>query len=200
MSSPAAGQQDGKSKAAVLLIDVISPFDFKDGDQILREALPVAGNIARLKDQAGAAGVPVIYVNDNYGEWHSEASALIAACTKPEAKGRAFVERVRPTREDYFVLKPLHSAFYQTPLEILLKHLGVDTIVLAGLTTNSCITCTAHDANMREFKIFIPGDCCAARTREEHMQSLEHLQQMANANVDPADCLDLGRLASEGGG
>jgi nicotinamidase-related amidase len=189
-------QTKGKKEtgAALLLIDVISHFEFEDGDRILRQALPIANNLATLKARANAARIPVIYVNDHFGDWHSEASRLLEFCLRPEAKGRAFVEAVRPGEQDYFVLKPFHSAFYQTPLETLLRHLEVTTLILAGLTTNSCITCTAHDANMREFKIFIPADCCAARTKQEHKGALEHLEQMANANIQSSEKIDFKRL------
>jgi nicotinamidase-related amidase len=85
--------------------------------------------------------------------------------------------------EDYFVLKPMHSAFYQTPLDLLLRHLGVSSLILAGLATNSCILCTAHDANMRELKIIVPSDCCAARTPREHIQAVENIRSMAGAKV-----------------
>lgn len=81
------------------------------------------------------------------------------------------------------MLKPMHSAFYQTPLDLLLRHLGVSSLILAGLATNSCILCTAHDANMRELKIIVPSDCCAARTPREHIQAVENIRSMAGAKV-----------------
>ena len=87
-----------------------------------------------------------------------------------------FVEQIRPDKDDYFVLKPMHSGFYQTPLEVLLRYLGASTLVLAGLTTNSCIVCTAHDAKMREFELYVPSDCSAARTTKEHRQAIEHIR------------------------
>jgi nicotinamidase-related amidase len=194
MGGPTQTKGNTETGTALLLIDVISHFEFEDGDRILRQALPIAKNLAALKARASTAGIPVIYVNDHFGDWHSEASRLLEFCLRPEAKGRAFVEAVRPGEQDYFVLKPLHSAFYQTPLEVLLQHLGVNTLILAGLTTNSCITCTAHDANMREFRIFTPADCSAARTKQEHNRALEHLEQMANANIQSSDKIDFKRL------
>src|SRR5690348_17634653 len=137
-----------KSSLALLLIDVINDFEFPDGDRILRQALSIVPALARLKERARRAHIPTIYVNDNFGQWRSDSSKLLAWCTRAGAPGRKFVEPLRPDQEDYFILKPMHSGFYQTPLDVLLRHLGVSSLILAGLATNSCILCTAHDANM----------------------------------------------------
>ena len=180
-----------KSGLALVLIDVINHFEFPDGKTILRQALAVVPALARLKKKAREAGVPVIYVNDNFGQWRSEMSKLIQYCLRPEAAGRTFVEQLRPDDEDYFVLKPMHSAFYQTPLDLLLRELGASSIILSGLATNSCILCTAHDANMRNIKIIVPRDCCTARTPREHKQALEHIGAMADAKVVLSSSLSL---------
>lgn len=111
-----------------------------------------------------------------------------------EAKGGSFVRPLLPDSEDYFVLKPMHSAFYMTPLEVLLEHLQVETLILTGLTSNSCITVTAHDANMRGFDIYIPPDCSCARNVEEHRQALAQLKAMAGANITHSTSLKLPNL------
>ena len=172
-----------KSSVALILIDVINRFDFPDGEEILRNALPLAPRLTRLKARCRRAGIPAIYVNDNFGQWRSDMAKLLAYCIRPQARGRRFVEQLCPDRQDYFVLKPMHSAFYQTPLEILLRHLGASALILSGLATNSCILCTAHDARMRDFKLIVPQDCCAARSLQEHKQAVEHIRAMADAKV-----------------
>jgi len=184
-----------QSPTALLLIDVINHFEYPDSDKLLAEALPVAPRIAELKRRARASGLPVIYVNDNFGQWRSDASKVLAYCLRPEAPSTRFVEQLRPDDEDYFVLKPMHSGFYQTPLELLLKHLDINTLILTGIATNSCIQYTAHDAKMRNFRIFVPPDCSAARTREEHDQAIRHMQSMASADITPSDQLDIDSLS-----
>jgi len=134
-------------------------------------------------------------VNDNFGQWRSNASKLLEYCLRPEALGRQFVELLRPDEEDYLVLKPMHSAFYQSPLDVLLRHLGASSLILGGLATNSCIVCTAHDANMRDFRLFVPLDCSAARTRREHQQAIEHIKTLSGANVVRSSALRLEKLA-----
>jgi nicotinamidase-related amidase len=173
----------GASRTALLLIDVINHFEFSDGARLLRHALPIAPRIASLKAKVRRSHVPVIYVNDNFGQWRSDSAELLRYCLSEKCAGRSFVDQVKPDRQDYCVLKPMHSAFYQTPLDVLLRHLEVESLILAGIATNSCILCTAHAADMRDFQVTVLSDCCAARTAREHKQAIEHIGEMANARV-----------------
>jgi nicotinamidase-related amidase len=186
-----SAQAPHHSPTVLILIDVINHFEFPDGAKVLRQALPIAPRLARLKERAQAAGISTIYVNDNFGQWRSDASRLLDYCVRPEAIGKSFVEQIQPDKKDYFVLKPMHSGFYQTPLEVLLRYLGASTLVLGGLTTNSCIVCTAHDAKMREFELYVPSDCSASRTVKEHRQAIEHIRMMTDAGVAPSGSLRL---------
>jgi nicotinamidase-related amidase len=177
---------------ALLLIDVLTTFQFPDGDAILQGALGMGNALVRLKTRAREAGIPVLYVNDNFGDWRSEKEVLMGRCL--EAKGAQFVRPLLPDGEDYFVLKPMHSAFYMTPLEVLLQHLQVETLILTGLTSNSCITVTAHDANMRGFDIYIPADCSCSRNEKEHTQALGQLEAMVGGNLMRSTTLKLPNL------
>lgn len=179
-----------------MLIDVLTTFQFPDGDAILQGALKMRDALVKLKARARKVGIPVLYVNDNFGDWRSEKEVLMGRCL--EAKGGQFVRPLLPDSEDYFVLKPMHSAFYMTPLEVLLLHLQVEMLILTGLTSNSCITVTAHDANMRGFDIYIPPDCSCARNAEEHTQGLAQLEAMAGANLTRSTSLKLPNLIRAG--
>jgi nicotinamidase-related amidase len=186
-----------KSPLALILVDVINHFEFPDGDRLLRQALPIVPRLARLKARARSAGIPVIYVNDNFGRWRSQASELVEYCLRPEVPGSKFVQQIPPDKDDYFVLKPMHSAFYQTPLEVLLRYLGATSLIVSGLATNSCIVCTAHDANMREFKLIVPSDCSASRTRREHEEAIQHIKSMTKANTARSTSLVLSKLSRD---
>jgi nicotinamidase-related amidase len=177
---------------ALLLIDVLTTFQFPDGEAILQGALAMRGALARLKLRAREVGIPVLYVNDNFGDWRSEKEVLMGRCL--EAKGAPFVRPLVPDSEDYFVLKPMHSAFYMTPLEVLLQQLQVETLILTGLTSNSCLTATAHDANMRGFEIYVPRDCSCARNPEEHRRALALLEAAIAANLTRSASLKLPNL------
>jgi nicotinamidase-related amidase len=154
---------------------------FPDGDRLLRQALPIAPKPTPLKKRVRSAGIPVIYVNDNLGQWRSQASELVKYCLWPQARGIKFVQQICPNADDYFVLKPMHSAFYQTPLDVLLRYLGATSLILCGLATNSCIVCTAHDANMREFGLIVQSDCSASRSPTEHKAAIQHIKVMTKA-------------------
>lgn len=169
---------------ALLLIDVITTFHFPDGDAILKHALSMRDALVRLKIRARRAGIPVLYINDNFGDWRSEKEVLIGRCL--ESKGAQFVRPLIPDSEDYFVLKPMHSAFYMTPLEVLLRHLQVHSLILMGLTSSSCIAATAHDANMRGFDIAVPSDCSCGRSLGEHTDALKQIEAATGATVTPS--------------
>jgi nicotinamidase-related amidase len=194
---PDGERRDGETSAVLLLIDVINHFEFPDGARILRHAAAIAPNLARLRQRARAAGIPTIYINDNFGDWRSDASSLLSRCLRPEAPGRSFVEQIKPGPEDYFVLKPMHSAFYQTPLDVLLRHLGASSLIFGGLTTNSCILCSVHDANMRDYKIIVAANCCAARSGREHTRALEHIRAIPDARVLLSSALRLGTFVAK---
>jgi len=177
---------------ALLIVDVLTTFNFPDGDAILHNALRMRDALLRLKARSRALAVPVLYVNDNFGDWRSEKEVLIGRCL--EGKGKEFVRPLLPDSEDYFVLKPMHSAFYMTPLEVLLQHLQVDTLVLTGLTSSSCITATAHDANMRGFNLYIPTDCSCSRSPQEHGYALKLLEGTAAARLTSSTSLKLPQI------
>lgn len=189
------GSAPDKSEAALLLIDVINAFDFPEGDELLRLALPVGRNIAELKKRAKAAGIPCIYVNDNFGRWQSDFKKIVAHCSADEAKGKEFVKPLAPDDDDYFVLKPKHSGFYSTTLDLLLTHLNAKNLILTGIAGNNCVLFTANDAYMRDFKVFIPSDCVVSNTEEENRYALRQMEDVLKADVSPAAALDLKSLS-----
>ena len=178
----------------LLLIDVINDFEFPRGDELLAQARQIGPNIAALKKRARAAHVPCVYANDNFGRWRSNLNEIVSHCLTANSLARSFVELLLPTSEDYFVLKPKHSAFYQTPLELLLKHFGTERLILAGISSNSCVLFTAHDAYMRDLQLAIPEDCIAACSEMEHASAVDHMRCMTNADVTPGHLIDLNTL------
>ncbi len=185
------GSAPDKSAAALLLIDVVNDFDFEEGEELLQLALPAGRNIAALKKRAKEAGIPSIYVNDNFGRWQSDFKKIVAHCTKNDARGKQFVEMLVPDDDDYFVLKPKHSGFYSTTLHLLLTHLGTKNLILTGIAGNNCVLFTANDAYMRDFKIFIPSDCVVSNTEEENRHALKQMETVLKADVTPGAELDL---------
>jgi|SRR5687768_11652254 len=192
MSRDLHGSAPDKSKAALLLIDVINDFDFPEGEELLRLAKPVGKNIAALKKRANDAGIPAVYVNDNFGRWQSDFKKIVAHCKN--ARGKEFVEMLLPEDEDYFVLKPKHSGFYSTSLHLLVTHLGAENLILTGIAGNNCVLFTANDAYMRDFKIFIPSDCVVSNTEEENAHALKQMETVLKADTTRGAELDLNDL------
>jgi nicotinamidase-related amidase len=185
------GSAPDKSGAALLLIDVINDFDFPQGEQLLRLAMPVGTNIANLKRRATQAGIPSIYVNDNFGRWQSDLQKIVEHCTHEESRGKPFVELLLPDDDDYFVLKPKNSGFYSTTLDLLLQHLGAKNLILTGIAGNNCVFFTANDAYMRDYKIFVPADCAVSNTNEENQHALKQMQIVLKADTTLGEELDL---------
>ncbi len=179
---------------ALLLIDVINDLEFEDSEKLARYALPMAARVAALKRRAKAAGIPAIYVNDNFGRWQSDFRRLVRSCLEQEVRGRPMVQQLQPEPDDYFVLKPKNSGFYLTPLEMLLAYLGAQTLILTGMAGNICVYLTAADANMRHFSLVVPEDCVASNTAEENNFALEQMRNVMHADTRPSAELDLQAL------
>jgi nicotinamidase-related amidase len=188
------GNVPDKSNVALLLIDVINDLEFETGEELLRHALPMAERLAALKRRAREAGVPVIYVNDNFGKWQSDFKKILEHCLKEDVRGRPVAELLRPDDDDYFVLKPKHSGFFSTTLDILLDYLQAKTLVLTGLTGDICVLFTAHDAYMRDFNLVIPADCVASNDPSENDYTLRKMADLMDADIRPSAEIDFGRL------
>jgi nicotinamidase-related amidase len=189
------GSAPDNHHTALILIDVINDFEFPRGDELFAQALPIAGRIRALKTRTHNVGMPAVYVNDNFGRWRSNFAELVKHCTDDDVRGRPFVQQLVPAPHDYFVLKPKHSGFYQTPLELLLKHFGTKRLILTGVSTNSCVLFTASDAYMRDMELVVPQDCVAACNAHEHTFALEQMKSMLKAEITPSSEIDVEELA-----
>lgn len=167
-----------RHKVALLITDMLNTFDFPEARQLLPGAKKAAYAIAKLKKRFKEQNIPVIYINDNFGQWQSDWKSVYAACTKENCLGKSIAELLVPEEDDYFVLKPKHSGFYSTTLDVLLEHLGTETLVLTGIAGNICVLFTANDAHMREFKVIVPRDCMASNTKKDHEFTLRQLEEV----------------------
>lgn len=180
------GNAPDQSEIALLLIDVINDLEFEGGEELFHSALPAARIIARLKERAQKAGVPVIYVNDNFGKWRSDFKRIVTHCLQDGVRGRPIAELLQPGDDDYFVLKPKHSGFFSTTLDLLLEYLGARTLVLTGFAGNNCVLFTANDAYLRDYKLIIPADCTASIRQDDNDNALHQMQKVLKADVCPA--------------
>ncbi|SDH63236.1 Nicotinamidase-related amidase [Alteribacillus persepolensis] len=181
----------GSASTALLIIDMINDMEFEDSDKLFPFAFEAAKNIAELKKRAKQYDIPVIYVNDNYGRWQSDFKELVAHCKQNNVKGKPITEWLEPDSDDYFVLKPQFSAFFATPLDLLLDYLEVKTLIITGVAGNMCIQFTANDAYMRHYQLYIPSDCTASNEKVDNDQALRLMNNVLKADISPSVDYDM---------
>jgi nicotinamidase-related amidase len=173
---------DASDKTALLVIDMVSNYDFDDADKLLesaREAVPrIAGLIERARDE----GVPVIYVNDNYGAWNASMRDLVDQFKRGEHAD--LLEQIAPGDDDPVVMKARHTVFYETPLEYLLRQEAIGRLVLTGQVTEQCILYSALDAYVRHLKVVVATDAVA----HIHEDLAEAALRMMEVNMDVELC------------
>lgn len=186
-----SGSVQHHHEQALLIIDMLNTLDFDDGDKLGKRALPAAENIAKLKARAKEKNIPVLYVNDNFGQWRSDWRSVYQACAKPTCRGFELATLLRPEDDDYFVLKPKHSGFYNTTLDVLLAQLGTKELILTGIAGNICVLFTANDAHMRDFKVVVPRDCIASNTKKDDDFTIDQLDTVFGIDTRPSSKIKL---------
>jgi nicotinamidase-related amidase len=171
-------------RSAVVVIDMLNPYDHEDADDLLpavRESLPA---MCEVRDRARAADVPIVYVNDNHGDW----SACRPELVERALRGRApeLVEPIAPPPDVGFVVKARHSIFYQTQLEYLLRQEEIERIVLVGQVTEQCILYSALDAYVRHFAVAVPCDAVAHIHEDLAEAALRMMERNMRADVAAA--------------
>jgi nicotinamidase-related amidase len=174
-------------KTALLLIDWVNPLDFDGAESLKPHALAAAERVALLRHRAHLAGIPVIYVNDNYGRWQVGFCELIEEFRRERVPGLPVFEKLLPDSErDLFVLKPMHSGFFCTSLDVLLGLQDVRRLIMTGLQGSICVFFTANDAYMRRYEVAVPSDCVASETVEENRNALRLMQKILKADTRPS--------------
>lgn len=189
-SSDLQGNVPDRCELALVLVDVINDFEFPNGERMYLRARKAAPVLARLKAAATAADVPCIYANDHFGRWRSDFAAQVRHCLDDGVRGAPITKQLQPQATDYFVLKPKHSAFYQTCMETLLQHLGAKTVIVAGFATDICVSMTASDAYLRGYSLIIPRDASAALTQAAHRNAIESMRRVLHAQTPRASAVD----------
>ena len=178
--TPTPDSDQPGDRSALIIIDMINPFDFAGGEEARRAATHVARTLADLRDQADRCDAPTIYVNDNFGQWHSEKSRLVESA-RPSLAGGV----IEPREDDFFIIKPQFSGFYSTNLGVLLPKLGVRRLVLAGIATEICILFTAADAHMRDYALWVPDDAVVGIDRDQAAAAITIMRSAMDAEVAP---------------
>ena len=184
-------------RVALVIIDMINELGFPEAEQLRPQAEAAATKIAALAVRARAAGIPVIYVNDNFGRWRSDFPATLEHVVK-DTPGRGIAETLCPHETDYFVLKPKHSGFFATALDVLLRYLDARWLILTGISGDICVLFTAHDAHMRDYGLIVPEDCIASADPRENDPALEMMRAALHVDTTASDELELERYLDPG--
>jgi len=183
-------------RVALLLIDLINDMEFEGGDKLFEFARPMADRIKDLKERCERLSIPVIYVNDNFARWQSDFRGVVDHVAGEECRGREIAQMLLPGDDDYFVLKPKHSGFYSTTLDLLLKHLDSRTLIMCGVAGDMCVLFTANDAYMRDFEVIVPRDGMASETLESNEHALDIMRRVLKAQTPLIEEIDLEALVT----
>lgn len=173
------------SPRVLLLVDFINPLNFPGSEPLAPRAVDAARCVADLKTRLTQEGVATIYANDNYGVWQSDFHSLVASCLGRNGPAGEIARLLYPQAGDLTILKPRHSAFFASPLELLLTEMQARDLVICGLATDMCVQLTAGDAFLREFGLWVPSDCSAAETQEGHDTAMAYMSAVLKCDVTP---------------
>lgn len=174
-----------QSRRALLLIDFINPLDFPEAKDLASPAVEAAKCASQLAKAARHKGIPVIYANDNFGRWQSDFTSMVTRLRQGSGPSASIARLLRPLPTDLTILKPMHSAFFGTPLDIILDKMGVRTLIMAGLATDICIQLSAADAFLRGLQVHAPSDCTAAETAEKKQAALAYMGDILKCRTHP---------------
>jgi nicotinamidase-related amidase len=166
---------------AVVVVDMLNPYEHAEAERLALGVADALPGIKTLLARAADAEIPIVYVNDNYGDWNSSASELAEKAI--EGAHPELVKPVLPPDGHSFVIKARHSIFYGTPLEYLLDQRGVDHLVLCGQVTEQCIFYSALDAHVRHFRVAVPTDGVAPIYDHLAEAALEMMERNLSAEL-----------------
>jgi nicotinamidase-related amidase len=173
-----------RSPRVLILIDYINPLNFPGAEKLAKPALAAAKATVRLRERLDGKKVAVVYANDNYGAWTSDFQALVAQCSERDDISGEIARMLAPRPTDMTLLKPRHSAFFCSALELLLKEMGARELILTGLATDICVQMSAADAFLRGYEhVWVPADCTAAETTKSKNASLEYMRDVLKCDV-----------------
>lgn len=172
--------------SALLIMDMINHFDFPDGEKLMAQTLHMLPSLRALRGRYDAAQQPVIYANDNFGRWHSDISQLVEYCGHSSAPGSAIAREMAPLPIHYSILKPRQSAFYMTPLKLLLDELHVSALTIVGIAGDQCVLASAMDAHMRGYAVWVPGNTVASITPARNQRSQDYMHEVLGARTEDA--------------
>lgn len=189
---PAALEID-PATTAVIVVDMISEFvedEYELGDAATGR--PTARRIARLMDKARASGIRGYYSRPLRGDHPLEAGAWGDTSTvgTQTEEMLQLADELSPSEDDVVVDKFKPSVFFGTQLESMLNYDGVDTLIVTGVSTSGCVRASVVDGFSYNYRVIIPEECVADRSRISHDIGLFDMAMKYGAVVPLSDLLD----------
>jgi nicotinamidase-related amidase len=170
---------------------MVNDFSWDGGEKIIKPAFRAARAISKLKARAAKRNIPAIYANDNFGQWQSDFAIQLRHCRNESPEAAKLIDLIKPSTSDYFVLKPRHSAFYASPLNLLLESIKAKHLVLTGISTESCVLMSSMEAHLRGYEISVPSDCVASADPNKKRQALQLMKDSFGAGIQESSRLRL---------
>jgi nicotinamidase-related amidase len=147
------------SNTALIVIDMLNHYEHEDAEPLRRSVRKTLPTMQALVGRASDAGVPIIYVNDNHGDWSAGRAELCQRAL--QGSDPSLVEPIIPSEQAALLIKARHSIFYETQLDYMLRHENLERIILIGQVTEQCILYSALDAYVRHYSIVVPRNAVA---------------------------------------
>jgi nicotinamidase-related amidase len=169
---------------ALIVIDMLSPYDHEDAEALAESAKEAVPRISELLDRAaGDEDTMIVFVNDNFEHWDRQRDDLVRAAL--DGRHPELIEPLKPPADAPFFMKGRHSIFYQTSVDHLLQVEGVKRLVLTGQVTEQCIQYSALDAYMRGYEVHVPRDAVAHINTEWADAVFGMLEKNMHADLTP---------------
>ncbi len=177
------------SATALIVIDMLNHYEHEDAEALRRSVHKTLPAIEGLVQRARRAEVPIIYVNDNHGDWSAGRPELCRRAL--EGPDPSLVKPILPGEEVAFLVKARHSIFYETQLDYMLRQQEIERVILIGQVTEQCILYSALDAYVRHYSIVIPRDAVAHIHRDLADAALRMMERNMAAEITTATECDL---------
>lgn len=176
-----------KGKTAILVVDMLN--DFVTGALTCERSLSIIAPTARLLDAAREHGVPVIFCNDAHVKDIDRELKIWGDHAIAGTPGAQVIPELKLCDKDYVVPKRRYSGFFQTDLDILLRELGVETVIVTGLHAHMCVRHTSADAYCLGYDVIAATDAMNSFTQEQYEYGLAYLVECYGAQLLTVDQL-----------
>ncbi|MDO4300739.1 MAG: cysteine hydrolase [Clostridia bacterium] len=189
------------SKTALIIIDMENGFLNEESAQCIKMAKATLPACARVADYARQKDIPVFFVNRVYRpdgsdvehtrfkSWYEGGKAMSNKCD--ELLSCENPGELSPEDGDYVIIKPRFSAFFMTELDLILRRLGIENVILIGTTTPNCVRSTCYDAISLDYNVVIIEDCCSSQTAEIQKANIADMKNIGADIITSEEFLNM---------